>query len=266
MKAIIIEDEQIAAQNLTRLLAETEPEVEVTAKFQTVEETVEFFSAFGSQGRAADGYPDIVFMDIHLADGLAFHIFDSVSILCPIIFTTAYDQYALDAFKVNSVDYLLKPISKDDLLRAINKVKHFAPSPQGPATAGTLSAETIASLMETVQHRKYKSHFLMPLRDKLVPLPVSDIAYIYLDEKITRIVTLSDQAYVLDKPLDAIYAQLDPAKFFRANRQYIIAHWAVKDISVWPLSKLHITLKVPTPEKVIISRARTTEFKDWYTA
>lgn len=266
MKAIIIEDEQIAAQNLTRLLAETEPDVEVTAKFQTVEETVEFFSAFGSQGRDADGYPDIVFMDIHLADGLAFHIFDSASILCPIIFTTAYDQYALDAFKVNSVDYLLKPISKDDLARAINKVKHFAPSPQGPAAAGTLSAETIASLMETVQHRKYKSHFLMPLRDKLVPLPVSDIAYIYLDEKITRIVTLSDQAYVLDKPLDAIYAQLDPAKFFRANRQYIIAHWAVKDISVWPLSKLHITLKVPTPEKVIISRARTTEFKDWYTA
>lgn len=267
MKTIIIEDEQIAVQNLTRLLADAMPEIEVIAKFQTVEETVEYFSAFGNQGCSADDYPDLVFMDIHLADGLAFHIFDSVSILCPIIFTTAYDQYALDAFKVNSVDYLLKPISKEDLLRAIGKVKNLIGTAAGSAhTEPKLSPETIAAVMDMMKHNKYKSHFLMPVRDKLVPLSVNDIAYIYLDEKISRVVALDGQSYALDKPLDAIYAQLDPERFFRANRQYIIAHSAVKDISIWPLSKLHITLKVPTPEKIIISRARTSEFKDWYTA
>ncbi len=268
MKSIIIEDEQIAAQNLKRLLAEIAPETEVAAILQTVEETVEYFAAFDHGEQPASTYPDLVFMDIHLADGLAFHVFDSVTIKCPIIFTTAYDQYALDAFKVNSIDYLLKPISHDDLERAIAKVRDLVRRSTGSqgAQPQSLTPETIAAVMDMMQRRKYKSHFLMPVRDKLVPLPVSEIAYIYLDEKITRVVTLGGQSFPLDKPLDAVYALLDPARFFRANRQYIIAHSAVKDISVWPLSKLNITLTVPTPEKIIVSRARTAEFKDWYTA
>ena len=270
MKAIIIEDELIAAQNLSRMLGEVAPETTVGAIFQTVEETVEYFSALDARQPSGD-YPDVVFMDIHLADGLAFHIFDSVAIKCPIIFTTAYDQYALDAFKVNSIDYLLKPISKDDLRRAIDKIRLLVHSTDATGQAAKpqiaqLTPETIATVMEMMHHHKYKSHFLMPVRDKLVPLPVSDIAFIYLDEKITRVVTLDGQSFPLDRPLDAVFAQLDPEHFFRANRQYIISHSAVKDISVWPLSKLHVTLKVATPEKIIISRARASEFKDWYTA
>lgn len=267
MNSIIIEDEQIAVQNLTRLLSEVMPELNVTATFQTVEETVEYFSSLNSDANRASSYPDLVFMDIHLADGLAFHIFDSITINCPIIFTTAYDQYALDAFKVNSIDYLLKPISKSDLLRAIEKVKRYTASGSKTQTeTPQLTPETIAALMDTMHGHKYKSHFLMPVRDKLVPLPVSNIAYVYLDEKISRVVTLDDQSFALDKPLDAIYSQLDPRTFFRANRQYIISHRAIKDISIWPLSKLHITLTVATPEKIIVSRARTSEFKDWYTS
>lgn len=268
MNAIIIEDEQIAVQSLKRLLGEVSSDINVTATFQSVEETVEYFSAFETElSKSDESYPDIVFLDIHLADGLAFHIFDSVTIQCPIIFTTAYDQYALDAFKVNSIDYLLKPISKDELERAINKVRQFVnPGDEKSRQKETLAPDVIATMMEMMQHRKYKSHFLMPLRDKLVPLPVSEIAYIYLDEKITRVVTIDGQSFSLDKPLDALYSQLDPDRFFRANRQYIISHRAVKDISVWPLSKLHITLCVPTPEKIIVSRARNSEFKDWFTS
>ena len=265
MKAIIVEDEQIAEQNLRRLLAEVKPDTEIAATFQTVEETVEYFTDLDTQLHPA--YPDIVFMDIHLADGLAFHIFDSVTIRCPIVFTTAYDEYALDAFKVNSIDYLLKPISKDDLARAIDKIKILVHhSEESQKSSPALSPEVISKMMEMMSPRKYKSHFLLPVRDKLVPLPVDDIAYIFVDEKLTQVVTFSGQSFPLDKPLDAVYAQLNPAHFFRANRQYIISHRAVKDISIWPLSKLHVTLTVSTPEKIIISRARTSEFKDWYTA
>ena len=276
MKAIIVEDEQIAALNLKRLLAEAEPDIEIVATLQSIEETVEYFSTLDNNSDAdsakrPEGYPDIVFMDIHLADGLAFHIFDSVTIQCPIVFTTAYDQYALDAFKVNSIDYLLKPISKEDLARALAKYKHLGQhatdgNRQADTTYNSLSHDIIASMMEMIQQRKYKSHFLIPIRDKLVPLPVSSIAYIYVDDKISRIVSFNGQSHPLDKPLDTIYAQLDPQHFFRANRQYIISHNAVKDISVWPFSKLHITLTVPTPDKVIVSRGRASEFKDWYTA
>lgn len=252
MEALIIEDELIAAQNLQRLITNVAPDIEIVGTLQSVEETVEYFSR--------PEKIDVVFMDIHLADGLAFHIFDSVNIDCPIIFTTAYDQYALDAFKVNSIDYLLKPINKEDLIRAIDKLRRNMDN-----KAGTVGMEQIRSLMEMMQSNKYKSYFLIQVRDKLVPLQVSDIAYIYLDDKLTRAVTFNGQSQILDKPLDAIYSQLDPTLFFRANRQYIISHKAVKDISIWPLSKLHITLSLPTPDKIIVSRARTAEFKDWYT-
>ena len=253
MTTIIIEDEQIAVQNLTRLISDVAPDITVQGVLQSVEETIEYFS------RPVD--IDLVFMDIHLADGLAFNIFDSVTITCPIIFTTAYDQYALEAFKVNSIDYLLKPIDKDELARAIAKYRRLSSS----QSQQPLTPETVASIKDLMLHHKYKSYFLIPLRDKLVPLNIADIAYIYLDDKISRVVTLSNQVFPIDKPLDALFAQLDPTLFFRANRQYIIAHKAVSDIAIWPLSKLHVTLSTPTPDKVIISRARSTEFKDWYT-
>lgn len=253
MNALIIEDEILAAQNLQRLISEVDPSITVKGVLQTVEESVEFFSNPNDI--------DIVFMDIHLADGLAFLIFDSVTISCPIVFTTAYDQYALDAFKVNSIDYLLKPINKEDLSKAINKLRTLASN-----GTGSLSQKTIESLSMLVQPTKYKTHFLIPVRDKLMPLPVNDLAYVYVDEKLARLVTFDQQSYSVDKPLETIYAQLDPSRFFRANRQYIIAHKAIKDITLWPLSKLHVSLSIPTPEKIIISRARVGEFKDWYTS
>lgn len=257
MKTLIIEDERIAAENLQRMISQHTPQLEVCGILQSVEEAVEYFTHSDP--------PDLVFMDIHLADGLAFHIFDSVTIHCPIIFTTAYDQYALQAFQVNSIDYLLKPISPDDLKRAINKLEQLTSTNAESSSDSSISPQVIASMMEMVQHNKYKSYFLLPLRDKLVPLAIDQIAFIYVDEKLTRAVCFDGKSYAIDKPLDNIYSQLNPALFFRANRQYIIAHSAIKDISIWPLSKLHITLSVPTPDKIIIPRARAAEFKDWYT-
>lgn len=254
MRTVILEDEQIATLNLQRLLKETDPEIEVVSVLQSVEESIEYFSR--------NNDIQLVFMDIHLADGLAFHIFDKVVIDCPIIFITAYDRYALEAFKVNSIDYLLKPISKEDLTRALNKCKRLSGN-NGNST--NISPEQLAVLLDQIKQKNHKSHLLIPLRDKLIPLDVNDIAYIYLDDKISRIVTFEGESHYLDKPLDYVYTQLDPAHFFRANRQYVIAHKAIESISIWPLSKLYITLKVETPEKIIISRARVSEFKDWYT-
>ncbi|MDO4217199.1 MAG: LytTR family DNA-binding domain-containing protein [Bacteroidales bacterium] len=256
-KILIIEDEQVAAQNLQRLIGEVAPEMEVLATLQTVEESVEFFSSHQSV--------DLVFMDIHLADGLAFHIFDKVNIECPIIFTTAYDQYALEAFKVNSIDYLLKPISKADLQRAIEKLHRLVDVNPQEEDDTKQRMQKLIELLQS-QNRQYKSYFLLPQRDKLVPLQVGQIAYACVVDGITRVVSYDGTTFFLDKSLDTIASQLNPQLFFRANRQYIIAHDAIKDISIWPLSKLHITLKVPTPEKIFVSRARSAEFKAWYTA
>lgn len=252
MKTVIIEDEQIASQNLIRLLDQVEPDIEIVRVLQSVEESIEFFNSTQDV--------DLAFMDIHLADGLAFHIFDSATIPCPIIFTTAYDQYALDAFKVNSIDYLLKPINIEDLSRSLQKLKQLGATGFQPS-----NMEQIATLMKTMQKKKYKSFFLIPMRDQLIPLNVNDIAYIYLDDRLSKVITSDNETHIVDKPLDTIFIQLDPSRFFRANRQYIIAHNAIESISLWPLGKLLVILKLPTPEKIIISRARVAEFKEWYT-
>lgn len=246
MKALIIEDESIAAQALESLIKETNPEVEIQAVLQTIEETVEWFEE--------NTMPDLVFMDIHLADGSSFAIFEKVEITCPIIFTTAYDEYALKAFEVNSIDYLLKPINKADLERAMNKYKTLAPKPSLDGLLGQMGG----------LRKKYKSCFLIPERDKLIPLATSNIAYIFIDTKTVKAIAMDGHTYYLNQTLDEIMAQLDPEQFFRANRQFIIARNAVKDMTIWFGNKLAVNLTVPTPEKIIVSKARVGEFKTWF--
>lgn len=200
--------------------------------------------------------PDLIFMDIHLADGSSFTIFDRVTVTCPVIFTTAYDEYALKAFEVNSIDYLLKPISKEALERAVAKYHNLG--------RGLEQQQLEALLKHLGAKPKFKSCFLLPERDKLVPLPTSDIAYAYIDTKTVKLVTFDDKTFYMNQTLDDILAQLDPQMFFRANRQFLISRNAVKDVSVWFGNKLAINLTVETPEKVIVSKARVAEFKAWF--
>ena len=249
MKALIIEDESIAAQALETLIKETSPETEIIAVLQTIEESVEWFEE--------NPMPDLVFMDIHLADGSSFAVFEKVEITCPIIFTTAYDEYALKAFEVNSIDYLLKPINKTDLERAMNKYKSLTSPARKPSLDGLL--EEMGGL-----RKKFKTCFLIPERDKLIPLAVSNIAYIFIDTKTVKAVAMDGHIYYLNQTLDEIMAQLDPEQFFRANRQFIISRSAVKDMTVWFGNKLAINLTVPVPEKIIVSKARVGEFKNWF--
>lgn len=248
MKVLIIEDELVAAQQLQRLLADADPQIQVLAVLQSIEESVEYFTEHTA--------PELVFMDIHLADGSSFNIFDQVKVECPIIFTTAYDQYAMQAFKVNSIDYLLKPINPSDLERALEKYHKFS----APAQSDMLA---LMQMMKQ-QYRQYKSYFLIPVADRLMPLAVADIAYIWLDNKVARIVTKDNRTYAMDKPLDVLMEQLDPNLFYRVNRQFVVAHDAIKDIGFWILGKLKLNLCVPVPDNIIVPKAKVPEFKNWF--
>lgn len=248
MKALIIEDELMAAKTLKKLLGEVSPDTEIVGVLESIEDSVDWISQHPM--------PDLIFMDIHLADGSSFTIFDRVTVTCPVIFTTAYDEYALKAFEVNSIDYLLKPISKEALERAIAKYHNLG--------RGLEQQQLEALLKHLGAKPKFKSCFLLPERDKLVPLPTSDIAYAYIDTKTVKLVTFDDKTFYMNQTLDDILAQLDPQMFFRANRQFLISRNAVKDVSVWFGNKLAINLTVETPEKVIVSKARVAEFKAWF--
>ena len=250
MKALIIEDEIMAAQTLQKLLGEVSPETEIIAALESIEDCVAWLEE--------NPMPDLMFMDIHLADGASFAIFEQDDITCPVIFTTAYDEYALKAFEVNSIDYLLKPISKDALERAMRKYHNLKGQSQ-------VEDNHLEALMAQLANRKkYKSCFLLPERDKLIPLPVANIAYVYIDAKTVKMVSLEHKTFYLTQTLDDMMAQLDPQIFFRANRQFIVARHAIKDVSIWFGNKLSINLKVDVPEKIIVSKARVAEFKQWF--
>lgn len=245
MKAVIIEDETAAAKNLKAMLTAAEPSLDIVATIESIAQSVEWFNSHEA--------PDLVFMDIHLADGDSFRIFDLIDIDCPIIFTTAYDQYALDAFKVNSIDYLLKPIDEVELHRALDKFHRLTP------TDKQVLDENINRALSTNQQHT----FLVQVKDKIIPLNTDDIAYFYtFDERVTAY-TLDGKTYPISKTLDKLSAILPQDKFFRANRQFIVARKGVCDITVWFGSRVAINMHPTTPEKIIVSKERSNEFKRW---
>ena len=253
MKAVIVEDERAAVRNLTALLTDVTPEMEIIAVLDSISESVEWFKEHKS--------PDLVFMDIHLADGSAFEIFRHIEIACPVIFTTAYDEYALKAFKVNSVDYLLKPIGAEDVRNALKKLELFR-----TATGEPESGEDIQGLIRMLRRQEsYKTHFLVPQKgDKLLPLSVESVYYFYINEGIVKAVTMEGKEYPVSHTLDEIADSLNPIRFFRVNRQYLIARKAIKDLDLWFNGRLSVNLIVPVPEKILISRVRVAEFKEWF--
>lgn len=251
MRAVIIEDEIVAAESLKDLVMQIDDTVEIVAVLQTIEDSVEWLEN--------NECPDLLFVDIHLADGSSFSIFEKTEVRCPIIFTTAYDEYALKAFELNSIDYLLKPISRSDLQRALDKYRNMRMCYNEEYVA------LINRIASQMPHRNcYKEYFLVPERDKLIPVAANDIAYIYIDLKIVKAVSFSEKVYYMNNTLDELMNMLNPKDFFRANRQFIISHQAVKDISLWFGNKISINMKVPVDEKILVSKARVTEFKKWY--
>ena len=254
MKVIIIEDEKAAVRNLKASLQEVKPEVEVEAVLDSIAAVLDWF--------AVHSMPDMLFMDIHLADGSAFEIFDHVDITCPIVFTTAYDEYALRAFKVNSVDYLLEPIGKSDIEKAFHKLEQLHGSEQGKSPDNAL-LQLIHSLKK---QESYKTHFLIPVKgDKLLPVSVDMILLFYIQDCKVKVVLADGKEYTFPQTLDEITECIDPSLFFRVNRQFLISREAIKDIDLWFNNRLSINLRCKvSDEKVLVSKARVQEFKDWF--
>jgi DNA-binding LytR/AlgR family response regulator len=249
MKALVIEDEILASKHLLQVLEEV-GDISVIAVIESITETIEWFRI--------NPQPDIVFMDIHLADGSAFEIFRHTDITCPIVFTTAYDEYAMKAFKVNSIDYLLKPIEATDVQDALKKLKGLS----GAENLNTALNNLLASYGKT---SKYKKHFLVPSKgDKLIPVQTSDLACFCIDAGIVKALSADGKSYIFDYTLDELADLLDPEVFFRANRQFIISRGAIKDIDIWFNSRLSVNLRIAVPEKILISKARISEFKKWF--
>lgn len=247
-KVVIVEDETAAAVNLRSMLKAILPDVEVLAVLESVEEAVEYFS------NGADA--DVVFMDIHLADGDSFRIFKSVDITIPIIFTTAYNEYALEAFKVNSIDYLLKPFKEEELQRALDKLQRLTTAERSEKRERVVKmvADTPADSLQTL---------LVRYKDKIIPVDMDNVAFFYTFAERVTLTTLDGETYPVDKTLEALGQQLSSDDFFRANRQFIVSRRAVKDIAVWFGSRLALNLVLEAPERIIISKARVPEFKQW---
>lgn len=250
MRVLIVEDETAAARNLQSMLEVVEPGIEIVGITESIVDTVDWF--------AENKAPDMVFMDIHIADGESFRIFDSVDISAPIIFTTAYDQYALEAFKVNSIDYLLKPLKEEDLQRALDKWRRITNAERSEYR------NRVDSMIS--EKRSTNDVFLVHVKDKIVPLQTSEIAYFYTSNERVTAHLLSGACYPIDKTLESLQSSLSEFEFFRANRQFIVSRKAVKDISIWFGSRLSLNLTVEIPERIVISKARVPEFKRWLTA
>lgn len=256
MKIFIIEDEKAALRNLKAILAEVCPEAEIAGEADSISESIEWLESHDM--------PELVFMDIHLADGSAFEIFDHTKITCPIIFTTAYDEYALKAFKVNSIDYLLKPINAEDLRKAFAKLDLLVSHKNDNERQSNIINEIVKKLNK---EESYKSHFLIPIKgDKFVPLTVGSILFFYISDGIVKAVDEEGKQHPFTMSLDELADMLNPKLFFRANRQFLISRKAIKDVSLWFNGRLVINLNIPfeLKDKIIISKAKASEFKEWF--
>lgn len=251
MKAIIIEDEQSAADNLQFLLQSVAPDIQIIALIETVSEAIDFL-------KEQDEY-DIIFMDIHLADGNSFEIVEEVEPATPIIFTTAYDQYAIKAFKLNSIDYLLKPIREIELKNAINKFRNkYTPPP--------LTAQQIKDFIDTIKAPKkvFKNSLLVQQKDSLIPIPSQDFTLFYIKHGVVRGITKDHQSYSINQKLEELEYELDPELFFRANRQYLIQRSAIKSLHPYFNGRMLIHIKYPSAnEKIIVSKANVNKLKTW---
>ncbi|MGA0558030.1 LytR/AlgR family response regulator transcription factor [Larkinella sp. VNQ87] len=254
MKILIVEDEPLAVKRMEGLIRDVAPEAEILGKIDTVRAFVRWWQT--------NPAPDLLLMDIQLADGLSFEIFQQVDVKTPVIFTTAYDEYALRAFKVNSVDYLLKPIEQEELAKAIQKFRQQG----GSAGDSNGSSQNLAKMLEEfgIKPVSYKNRFLIKQGGRFDVVETADILYLYADDKVVFLITNQNRKYIVDETLDELEHKLDPRHFFRVNRKYITHLSAIERIEPYFNGRLRIWLKHrPTEEEVSVSRERAESFKTW---
>ena len=247
LNVLIIEDEPLAAKRLIRLLNQVESEVNVLDTLDTISSAVKWLS----QEEA-----DLIFLDIHLADGNSFNIFDQVEVKTPIIFSTAYDQYAIRAFQVNSVDYLLKPIETEDLERSLKKFKSSFQQEE---------KVDYASIARAIEEKKqeYQKRFMVTTGEKIKSIPVSEVAYFFGQQKYVFLITHDNRRYIIDYTLGKLEALLDPEQFFRINRQFIIGFDSISSMFSYSKSRVKIELEPASDIEAIVSIEKSRDFKDW---
>jgi len=251
MKVIIVEDEHLTAERIRTLLNKIDPGISVLSVIDSVSKAVEWFGQHES--------PDLVFMDIQLADGISFDIFDRVAIEAPVIFITAYQEYAIRAFKVNSVDYLLKPIAENDLKSALDKYKSLF---QREVRLTEIGSDLLASIRQMIS-KPYKTRFMVKVGDRIKSVDVEHILYFYSQQKGTFIHTDNNRNYAVDYTLDRLAELLDPALFHRINRRYISSHRAIVELITLSGSKLKVRLLNSDDDQIYVSRERLATVKAW---
>jgi len=249
MRIIIIEDEKPAARLLQRKVEKLGLQVETL--LHSVEEALHWFEN--------NQHPDLIFFDIQLSDGLSFEIFEKVEIKSAVIFTTAFDEYALRAFKLNSIDYLLKPIDEDELSIAISKFKNqFQKN-----SISSLDFEMIKRMLVNPLEKTYKKRFTIKIGEHLKMISIEEVECFYSENKGTYLHTLDNRDYLLDSTLEQLETELNPKEFFRVSRKFIIPFKTIKDIVVYSNSRLKVILPTYKADEVIVSRERVNDFKDW---
>lgn len=258
MNVLIVEDEELAVRKLVRLLQEIEPSLTVLASTASIEETVDWIEGNRQQGHAE---PDLIFMDIELADGQSFAIFEQVDIFSTIIFTTSYDEYALQAFKVNSIDYLLKPVQREELERGLRKYHDLSARAQ-PSLPFNLD-QVLQVWRNQLQTKEYRKRFLVRQGQRLLSVEVAEIAFFFTDERFSFFKTHSGQKFLVDYTLDELTDMLDPDLFFRISRGVIVTHASVEQIQPYFGNRLALGLKPVFEKEALVSREKVSDFKKW---
>lgn len=250
MTILIIEDEEPAYKRLQKMLKELEPGHILLDQIVSVSSAVKWFKE--------NNAPDLIISDIQLSDGISFEIFKQVDIKCPVIFTTAYDQYAIEAFKVNSIDYLLKPVKKEELGKAVTKFKALTPATAAPDI-------DINKLLQSLQPAgtDYKKRFVVRYGEHIKTIDIEEVVYFYTEDKATFLCTKDARRFVVDFNLDTLDSILDPKVFFRINRQYIISIHSIAEMFAYSKSRVLIKLNPPSKHETIVSTERSADFKHW---
>lgn len=248
MKIVIVEDENLASEKLERYLLKFNREISIIKVLSSIKDATSWFQENKNY--------DLVFMDIQLTDGLSFEIFNRVTINKPLIFTTAFDEYAVDAFKVNSIDYILKPITFTDVSKAMNKFKNMQNlfTPQ----------EVIKKVVDEIATKKTKDRFLVRLGNHIHSIKTTDISLFYADGRTVYLVTNNNKKFILDYKLEDLMNVLNTDSFFRVNRTFIISINTIKDVVVYSNSRLKISPKVSVDKEIIVSREKVSSFKKWF--
>jgi DNA-binding LytR/AlgR family response regulator len=250
MTILIIEDEEPAYKRLQKMLKDIEPGHTLLNQIVSVSSAIKWFK----ENKA----PDLIISDIQLSDGISFEIFKQVDIKCPVIFTTAYDQYAIEAFKVNSIDYLLKPVKKEELEKAVTKFKALTPATAFPSI-------DINKLLQSLQPAgiEYKKRFVVRYGEHIKTINIEEVVYFYTEDKATFLCTKDARRFVVDFNLDTLDSILDPKVFFRINRQYIISIHSIAEMFAYSKSRVLIRLNPPAKNETIVSTERSADFKHW---